>query len=251
MSRVAGALAEGVAWLERGADQAGAARRLRTLDRLTQIADQQLLAAGLQARRDLLDRQQALQLAAGEVLRDAILWLALGAIGVVHEVNNPLMAIAAHAENSIADSALPEPQRAEMLQILRQARRAAKLLRGLLRFVRVTEREVTRVNLNDVVRGAMDLVSYRFALDEIAVGGRLDPALVAALGDAIKLEQVIVNLLSNAIDALRAIKPPRELTVDTWCEEARVSVAVEDSARGVPADMVPRLFRPFATTKAR
>src|SRR5204862_101125 len=86
-----------------------------------------------------------------------------------------LMAIAAHAENSIADSALPESQRAEMLQILRQARRAAKLLRGLLRFVRVTEREVTRVNLNDVVRGAMDLVSYRFALDEIAVGGRRRP----------------------------------------------------------------------------
>src|SRR2546430_5607271 len=97
----------------------------------------------------------------------------------------------------------------------------------------------------------MDLVSYRFALDEIAVGGRLDPALVAALGDAIKLEQVVVNLLSNAIDALRAISPPRELTVDTWCEGARVSVAVEDNARGVAAEMVPRLFRPFATTKAR
>jgi signal transduction histidine kinase len=327
VSRVASALAEDVALLERGGVQTGSARRIRTLDSLTQIADQQMLAAGQQARRDLLDRQQALQLAAGEVLRDAILWLALGALGVApavylvrrrvwrplaeleaglarvadgdltegvpvrgsdemgrlaqhfnemtrvlrdraeeqgrfaaagellagvaHEVNNPLMAIAAHAENSIADPALPEPQRAEMLQILRQARRAAKLLRGLLRFVRVTDREVTRVNLNDVVRGAMDLVSYRFALDEIAVGGRLDPGLVAVEGDAIKLEQVIVNLLSNAIDALRAIKPPRELTVDTWSEGARVSVAVEDNARGVSADMVPRLFRPFATTKAR
>jgi signal transduction histidine kinase len=327
VSRVASALAEDVTLLERGGARTGAAPRIRTLDSLTQIADQQMLAAGQQARRDLLDRQQALQLAAGEVLRDAIFWLALGALGVApavylvrrrvwrplaeleaglarvaegdltagvpvrgsdelarlaqhfnemtrvlrdraeeqgrfaaagellagvaHEVNNPLMAIAAHAENSIADPALAEPQRAEMLQILRQARRAAKLLRGLLRFVRVTEREVTRVNLNDVVRGAMDLVSYRFALDEIAVGGRLDPGLVGVEGDAIKLEQVIVNLLSNAIDALRAIRPPRELTVDTWCGEARVSVAVADNARGVAADMVPRLFRPFATTKAR
>ena len=327
VSRAARALGEDVALLERGGDRAGPARRIRTLDSLTQVADQQMLAAGQQARRDFLDRQQALQLAAGEVLRDAILWLALGAVGVVpavylvrrrvwrplaeleaglarvaegdlttgvtvrgsdelgrlaqhfnemtrvlrdraeeqgrfaaagellagvaHEVNNPLMAIAAHAENSIADPALAEPQRAEMLQILRQARRAAKLLRGLLRFVRVTEREVTRVNLNDVVRGAMDLVSYRFALDEIVVGGRLDPGLVTVEGDAIKLEQVIVNLLSNAIDALRTIKPPRELTVDTWYEEARVSVAVADNGRGVSADMVPRLFRPFATTKAR
>src|SRR6266566_1400990 len=325
VSRVARALGEDVALLERGGDRAGPVRRIRTLDSLTQVADQQMLAAGQQARRDFLDRQQALQLAAGEVLRDAILWLALGAVGVVpavylvrrrvwrplaeleaglarvaegdlttgvtvrgsdelgrlaqhfnemtrvlrdraeeqgrfaaagellagvaHEVNNPLMAIAAHAENSIADPALAEPQRAEMLQILRQARRAAKLLRGLLRFVRVTEREVTRVNLNDVVRGAMDLVSYRFALDEIVVGGRLDPGLVAVEGDAIKLEQVIVNLLSNAIDALRTIKPPRELTVDTWYEEARVSVAVEDNGSGVAPELAGRLFHPFVTTK--
>src|SRR5205809_7293416 len=138
-----------------------------------------------------------------------------------------------------------------MQQSLRQARRAAKLLRGLLRFVRATEREVGRVNLNDVVRSAMDLVSYRFGVDEIVVGGRLDPNLLPVQGDAIKLEQVIVNLLSNAIDALRGSTPPRQLAVDTWFEDGRVSVAVTDNGRGVSADVVGRLFRPFATTKGR
>ena len=169
--------------------------------------------------------------------------------GVAHEVNNPLMVIAAHAENRLADPALAEEPRSEMSQILRQARRAAKLLRGLLRFVRVTEREVTRVNLNDVVRGALDLVSYRFGVDEITVGGRLDPNLPAVEGDAIKLEQVVVNLLANAIDALRRIKPPRELTVDTWAADASVFVAVGDNGEGVAPDIAARLFRPFATTK--
>ena len=169
--------------------------------------------------------------------------------GVAHEVNNPLMAIAAHAENRLADPALAEEPRSEMSQILRQARRAAKLLRGLLRFVRVTEREVTRVNLNDVVRGALDLVSYRFGVHEITVGGRLDPNLPAVEGDAIKLEQVVVNLLANAIDALRRIKPPRELTVDTWAADASVFVAVGDNGEGVAQDIAARLFRPFATTK--
>src|SRR6266516_693499 len=167
--------------------------------------------------------------------------------GVAHEVNNPLMAIAAHAENRVADPAIAEEQRSEMQQILRQARRAAKLLR----FVRATEREVGRVNLNDVVRSAMDLVSYRFGVDEIVVGGRLDPNLLPVQGDAIKLEQVIVNLLSNAIDALRGIKPPRQLAVDTWFEDGRVSVAVTDNGRGVSPDVLARLFRPFATTKGR
>src|SRR4029077_10803675 len=171
--------------------------------------------------------------------------------GVAHEVNNPLMAIAAHAENRLADAAVQGEQRNEMGQILRQARRATKLLRGLLRFVRATEREVTRVNLNDVVRGGLDLVSFRFGVDEIAVGGHLDPKVPAVEGDASKLEQVVVNLLSNAIDALRGVKPPRQLTVDTWVEDARVSVSVADNGKGVSPEISPRLFRPFATTKGR
>ncbi len=171
--------------------------------------------------------------------------------GVAHEVNNPLMAIAAHAENRLADPAVEGEQRSEMAQILRQARRATKLLRGLLRFVRATEREVGRVNLNDVVRGALDLVSFRFEVDEITVGGQLDPNLPAVEGDAIKLEQIVVNLLSNAIDALRAVKPPRRLVVDTFVQDARVSVAVADNGHGLAAEIAGRLFRPFATTKGR
>src|SRR6184192_1062486 len=92
--------------------------------------------------------------------------------GVAHEVNTPLAANAAHAENWIAQPSISDEQRSEVVQILRQAKRAAKLLHGLLHFVRATEREVTPVNLNDVVGEAMDLVSYRFGVAEIAVGGR-------------------------------------------------------------------------------
>ena len=171
--------------------------------------------------------------------------------GVAHEVNNPLMAIAAHAENRLADPGFEGEQRSEMTQILRQARRATKLLRGLLRFVRATEREVTNVNLNDVVRGALDLVSYRFGVDEVTVGGRLDASLPPVQGDAIKLEQVVVNLLSNAIDALHGVTPPRQLTVDTWVQDGNVSVAVGDNGKGVAPEIAQRLFRPFATTKGR
>jgi signal transduction histidine kinase/CheY-like chemotaxis protein len=169
--------------------------------------------------------------------------------GVAHEVNNPLMAIAAHAENRIADPETPADQREEMQQVLRQAQRATKLLRGLLRFVQATERRVVRVNLNDVVRGALDLVSFRFGVDEITVGGHLDRDLPPVDGDPIRLEQVLVNLLANAIDSLHAIKPPRRLTVDSWVENGVVCVAVGDSGPGVAADVAERLFHPFATTK--
>ncbi len=171
--------------------------------------------------------------------------------GIAHEVNNPLMAIAAHAEVRIAELGVDGEPRAEMQQILRQAQRAAKLLRGLLRFVRAGERRVAAVNGNEVVRGALDLVSYRFGVDEITVGGRLDPTLPPVDADANRLEQVLVNLLSNAIDALRTVPPPRLLTVDSWLEQGRVLIAVRDNGPGIAPEIGGRLFHPFASTKGR
>ena len=171
--------------------------------------------------------------------------------GVAHEVNNPLMAIASHAELRLADSNLSAEQRNEMQSILRQAQRAAKLLRGLLRFVRAGEKRSTTVNMNDVVRSAIDLVSYRFSIDEISIEGRLDPELPTIVGDANRLEQVVVNLLSNALDALRGVKPPRRLIVDSFTDDtgSRVCVTVTDNGPGVAPEIAPRLFRPFASTK--
>jgi signal transduction histidine kinase len=326
LSRVGSVLEESVALLERGR-RADAAARVVTVEQLLRAAHDRGADGSRVARVYLTARQRALRAAAGEVRRDTILWLGLGALlvpllilvvrrrvwrplheleaglaqvadgdltlgvpvrgsdelgrlaehfnamtrvlrdraeeqgrfaaagellaGVAHEVNNPLMAIAAHAENRLADPAFEGEQRGEMTQILRQARRATKLLRGLLRFVRASEREVTNVNLNDVVRGALDLVSYRFGVDEVTVGGRLDASLPPVRGDAIKLEQVVVNLLSNAIDALRGVTPPRHLTVDTWVQDGTVSVAVGDNGKGVASEFAQRLFRPFATTKGR
>ena len=171
--------------------------------------------------------------------------------GVAHEVNNPLMAIASHAELRLADGNLPAEQRNEMQSILRQAQRAAKLLRGLLRFVRAGEKRAAAVNMNDVVRSAIDLVSYRFLIDEISIEGRLDPELPTVVGDANRLEQVIVNLLSNALDALRSVKPPRRLVVDSFMDDTggRVCVTVTDNGPGVAPEIAQRLFRPFASTK--
>jgi CheY-like chemotaxis protein len=121
----------------------------------------------------------------------------------------------------------------------------------LLRFVRAGEKRAAAVNMNDVVRSAIDLVSYRFLIDEITIEGRLDPELPTVVGDANRLEQVIVNLLSNALDALRSVKPPRRLTVDSFLDDtgARVCVTVTDNGPGVSPEIAQRLFRPFASTK--
>src|SRR2546427_1744606 len=171
--------------------------------------------------------------------------------GVAHEVNNPLMAIASHAELRLADADPSAGQRNEMQSILRHAQRAAKLLRGLLRFVRAGEKRAAALNLNDVVRSAIDLVSYRFIIDEISIEGRLDPELPTVVGDANRLEQVIVNLLSNALDALLGVTPPRRLIVDSFTDDTggRVCVTVADNSPGGAAEIAPRRFGPFASAK--
>jgi C4-dicarboxylate-specific signal transduction histidine kinase/CheY-like chemotaxis protein len=169
--------------------------------------------------------------------------------GVAHEVNNPLMAIAALADTRLEDPSLPHDLRVELGQIRRQARRAGKLLSGLLRFVRAREPLTSAVALNDVARSAVDLVSYRFGVEEIEFELRLDDHLPPARGAAVRLEQVIVNLLSNALDSLAHVPPPRSLLVETWRQGEQAAIAVTDKGTGIAPEMRSRMFHPFASTK--
>jgi signal transduction histidine kinase len=324
LSQMAAALTA-IAGLAQAGRWTEATARLRSVDSLETVADQQVFLVSAIGRRDLLARQDAVDRVTRAVLRDTALWLALGVVlwwlGVVilrrrilrplhaleaalarvaegnldaqvdvqildeigrlgahfnemtrvllsqaehqgrfaaagqlladtaHEVGNPLMAIAAHAETRAGDPTAPPEVRAEMQEILAQAQRAAKLLRGLLRFVRPREGEVALVNVTDVMRDALDVVTYRFGVDEITLEGRLDPAVPPVRANAVALEQVFVNLLSNAMDAMRTVPPPRRLTVDSGFSDGAVVVTVADNGPGVDGDLVPRLFRPFATTK--
>lgn len=182
--------------------------------------------------------QQGRFAAAGELLA-----------GVAHEVNNPLMAIAALAEMRLGEPAVDPELRQELEQIREQAARAGRLLTGLLRFVRAEEPRPGPVDLNAALTRSLAFLSYRFPVEEVEVERRLAADLAPALCDAMRVEQVFVNLLSNALDALRAVPPPRRVTVETWVDEDRVCAAVADNGPGVPAHIAQRLFRPFVSTK--
>lgn len=169
--------------------------------------------------------------------------------GVAHEVNNPLMAIAALAENRLADARLPEEARDEVTLILRQARRAAKLVSGLLRFLRPVDDRAAAVDVNHVVRASLELVSYRFPVDEITLDLVLAPDLPLVRGQAARLEQVFVNLIANAADALVTIPAPRRLRVWSQRRGSDVVVSVEDNGPGITPAIAERLFHPFATSK--
>jgi CheY-like chemotaxis protein len=170
---------------------------------------------------------------------------------VAHEVNNPLMAIGALAEIRLQDPALSEDQRRETDQILRQARRAGRLLSGLLRFVRPAETKVAAVAVNEVIRGALDLVSHQFGAGGVMVDLHLDPVSPQTIADPNRLEQVFVNLLSNALDAMRGQPGPRILSAETWTADSKVFAAVSDTGPGVTPAVAEQIFRPFVSTKGK
>lgn len=171
--------------------------------------------------------------------------------GVAHEVNNPLMAIAAMGETRLEDPALPPEQRAELRHIVRQARRAGRLLSGLLRFVRADSSGLDSADLNRVCRDAVDLVSYRFGHEDITLDARYAVDLPYAKGDPARIEQVVVNLISNALDALQYVDSPRLVTINTYALDDQVCLAIEDNGPGIAAELQPRLFHPFTSTKGK
>lgn len=172
--------------------------------------------------------------------------------GVAHEVNNPLMAISAIAQQRLEDNDLRADDRQDLMQILRQSRRAGKLLSGLLRFARSgTEPRAETASVGKVLREAIDLVSYQFGVAEITLDAGIDPRLPRVYGDPARLEQVFVNLLSNAIHAVRQVPAPRSIAISTGQDADGVWLTLSDNGPGIPPPVLRRLFRPFVTTKGR
>ncbi len=169
--------------------------------------------------------------------------------GIAHEVNNPLQAISTLAESRIDEPGVSAAERADLQQVLQQARRAGKLLSGLLHFVRPGEPEVVDQDMADLVARVVDLLSYQFGVDEIDVENRVGAALPRVRADAARLEQIFVNLLSNAVDAVRTVSLPRRVAVEGWEHDGRVYFAVADNGPGIAQPVAGRVFQPFLTTK--
>lgn len=171
--------------------------------------------------------------------------------GVAHEINNPLTSIAGLAE-FLQERVGPTSAEAEHLRVIHeQAERAGRIVRNLLTFARKRTPGDMLVDLNDTVSRSALLVGYELHLHGIElVQDRLDETLPVR-GNSDELQQVLLNLITNAGYALRGLPAGqrRRVTLMTAREGARVVVRVRDTGPGVPADLVPQLFTPFFTTK--
>ena len=172
--------------------------------------------------------------------------------GVAHELNNPLTSIAGLAELLLEPARrLPEPTREHLRVIHDQAERAARIVRNLLTFARPSSLAKEPVDLNDVVARTALLISYEMRQRGIALERTLDPDPVVVMGDRYELQQVLLNLLTNAVHAVSGLDPgrPRRIRLSTGRDGDRATLTVGDSGDGVPPGLVPQLFTPFFTTK--
>jgi two-component system NtrC family sensor kinase len=170
--------------------------------------------------------------------------------GIAHELNNPLTSIAGLTEFLLEQKELGGKDRSHLRVIHEQAERAGRIVRNLLTFARKGPGERAPVDLNDVIQRTLVLMAYDLKLKAIAIDKQLAAELPPVLGDRNALQQVILNLLTNAAQAVAGNPPtqPRSIRVVSWFDQA-VRVSITDSGPGIPDDVLPHLFTPFFTTK--
>jgi len=178
---------------------------------------------------------------------DRLRSVGLLAAGVAHEVNTPLAVISSHAQMLAKQTPSGDPRAAVLETITRQTFRASEIVANLLNFSRTAAASFARVELNTVVRDTLALVEHPLRSAGIHVIAALHPAEVEVHGDAGKLQQVFLNLILNARDAM-----PRggTLRLSTGQRDGQAWVAVEDSGTGIAPELHHRIFDPFFTTKA-
>ena len=175
---------------------------------------------------------------------------ALGTLlsGMAHELNNPLSTIQLSVQLMKRQHQLPDPVRKRLDAMEEECDRASRIIRDLLVFARRKPPERRRTDVNEVIKATLALQAPDFDLGKIRVVSELSPS-PAILADAHQLQQVLLNLFSNATHAMPGARGRGVLTVRAARQGGEIVIHVEDDGPGIPSENLGRIFDPFFTTK--
>jgi signal transduction histidine kinase len=171
------------------------------------------------------------------------------ASGVAHEINNPLTTILGLAQLMLGRADVPAPVRERIALVADEASRAAGIVQNLLMFARHYPPERRPCSLVDAVHRVIALKSYQLEHDKIAVTLDLAEDLTVVWADENQMQQVLLNLVQNAHQAMARRSGERALTVRLRVRDDRVVIEVIDTGPGIPPQLLSRIFDPFFTTK--
>ncbi len=177
------------------------------------------------------------------------------ASGLAHELNQPLAAISNYVQACVADLQADGWDKQEMIDTMNRAsgqcHRASKIIRRLRNFVSRRELHATAMNINDVVHEAVGLIDLDTRTRGVSVCLDLDRDIQPVVGDSIQIEQVILNLAKNSLDAMSEVSNrPHVLTINTAPFNSQgIRVTLTDTGQGLSKDRIDEIFKPFYTTK--
>jgi C4-dicarboxylate-specific signal transduction histidine kinase len=219
----------------------------------------ELAKANDELRGEIAERQraeEALQKAQTELAHvTRVMTLGELTASIAHEVNQPLAAVVTNAQAGLRWLDLETPRldeaRAAVERIVRDGNRASAVIQRIRALARKNPTLMVSLDINDVIREAILLVQREVSSHGVSLRTELSSALPAVLGDRIQLQQVVVNLVINGVDAMATISDrPREIVIESQPHESReVLVAVRDSGIGIDSESADRLFNAFFTTK--
>jgi C4-dicarboxylate-specific signal transduction histidine kinase len=173
---------------------------------------------------------------------------------ISHEVNQPIAAIVTNGQVGLRLLALeiprPDDMRVTVERIVRDANRASDIIQRIRALAKRTQPQMLSLDINDVINEATLLVQREVSGHGVSLRTELASALPPVLGDRVQLQQVIINLLINGVEAMASITDrPRDLLIRSQREAEQVHVAVHDSGIGIESGTAEQLFSAFFTTK--
>jgi PAS domain S-box-containing protein len=173
---------------------------------------------------------------------------------IAHEINQPLAAVATNASASLHWLAVQPPNLAEareaMANAMKEANRASGVIARIRALLKKASPELRPVDMNEVIREVLALVRSELIRGGVTAKTKLATGLPAVLGDRVQLQQVVLNLIMNAIDAMITISDrPRTLLVKSAKDAEGVLIQVQDSGKGLDPENSDRMFESFFTTK--
>ena len=210
-------------------------------------ADEKLIDWGKTLEQKVQQRTEELRKTENQLIQsDKVASLGKLAAGVAHEINSPLTGILTYSSLLLQAKREGDPEREDLEVIVNETDRCKKIVKGLLDFARQTEPLKTLSDINEVIGKSIDLISHQASLQNVKIEKRVKPDLPKTMIDVGQIQQVFINILLNAIEAM---PNGGTLTVSSGIEDEMVALRFTDTGVGIPEENLPKILDPFFTTK--